>query len=109
MNMPLVAKKKTAKRHLDLERTIRSRLSTGSPKRSKHLKQTDEERWKYKSDHVESSSKCLQNQLRLFLVRKAWKKRPNIPDIERLSKVAYLIILGYLAEGLLKMAKNGQF
>ena len=109
MNMPLVAKKKkTAKKHLDLERTIRNRLSTGSPKRSKHLKQTDEERWKYKSDHVESSSKCLQNQLRLFLVRKAWKKRPNIPDIERLSKVAYLIILGYLAEGLLKkMAKNG--
>jgi len=38
------------------------------------------------------------------------KKRPNIPDMERLSKVVDLIILGYLAEGLLKkMAKNGQF
>ena len=57
MNMPLVAKKKkTAKNHLDLERTIRNRLSTGSPKRNKHLKQTDEERWKYKSDHVLSGS-----------------------------------------------------
>ena len=61
MNMPLAAKKKTAKDHLDLERTIRNRLITGSPKRNKHLKQTrveqtDEECWKYKSDHVLSGS-----------------------------------------------------
>ena len=56
MNMPLVAKKKKQqKNHLDLERTIRNRLSRESPKRSKHLKQTDEERWKHKSDHVLSS------------------------------------------------------
>jgi len=42
MNMPLVVEK-TAKKHLDLERTIRNRVSAGFQKRSKHLKQTDEE------------------------------------------------------------------
>ena len=39
------------------------------------------------------------------------KNLSNIPDMERLSKVADLIILGYLAEGLLKKMANfeGEF